>query len=230
MEHVSLKTMPEEERPREKLVRFGADKLTNAELIGIIIRTGSRGLTAVELGRQLMQTFENDLSAFFNMSIEELKVHPDLKGIGMAKACQLKAAIELGMRVRQQRLNKTTVSSSKDVAELLMGEMAYLKKEHFMVLILDTKNRILKKETVSVGTVNASLVHPREVFTQAIRLQATSVIVAHNHPSGDPFPSYEDRQVTTRLCEAGQILGIDVLDHLILGDHCYFSFKEKGLI
>ena len=229
-DHMAIREMPRDERPREKLIKHGVHSLSNAELIGIIIQTGCQDATAVELGQRVLRAFDNDLSAFFGMSIEELERNERLKGIGPAKACQIKAAIELGRRVNTHPPEQPKIGSPGDVAALLTDELRYLKQEHFMVLLLDNKNKVIKTETISIGTINASLVHPREVFVKAIRQHAAAVILAHNHPSGDPRPSAEDRAITKRLLESGELLGIPVLDHVVIGGADYVNFKESGYI
>lgn len=229
-DHMAIREMPRDERPREKLIKHGVHSLSNAELIGIIIQTGCQDATAVELGQRVLRAFDNDLSAFFGMSIEELERNERLKGIGPAKACQIKAAIELGRRVNTHPPEQPKIGSPGDVAALLTDKLRYLKQEHFMVLLLDNKNKVIKTETISIGTINASLVHPREVFVKAIRQHAAAVILAHNHPSGDPRPSAEDRAITKRLLESGELLGIPVLDHVVIGGADYVSFKESGYI
>lgn len=229
-DHMAIREMPRDERPREKLIKHGVHSLSNAELIGIIIQTGCQDATAVELGQCVLKAFDNDLSAFFGMSIEELERNERLKGIGPAKACQIKAAIELGRRVNTHPPEQPKIGSPGDVAALLTDELRYLKQEHFMILLLDNKNKVIKTETISIGTINASLVHPREVFVKAIRQHAAAVILAHNHPSGDPRPSAEDRAITKRLLESGELLGIPVLDHVVIGGADYVSFKESGYI
>ncbi|QCT73318.1 JAB domain-containing protein [Eubacterium sp. AM05-23] len=229
-DHMAIREMPRDERPREKLIKHGVHSLSNAELIGIIIQTGCQDATAVELGQRVLRAFDNDLSAFFGMSIEELERNERLKGIGPAKACQIKAAIELGRRVNTHPPEQPKIGSPGDVAALLTDELRYLKQEHFMILLLDNKNKVIKTETISIGTINASLVHPREVFVKAIRQHAAAVILAHNHPSGDPRPSAEDRAITKRLLESGELLGIPVLDHVVIGGADYVSFKESGYI
>ena len=227
---MAIREMPRDERPREKLIKHGVHSLSNAELIGIIIQTGCQDATAVELGQRVLRAFDNDLSAFFGMSIEELERNERLKGIGPAKACQIKAAIELGRRVNTHPPEQPKIGSPGDVAALLTDELRYLKQEHFMILLLDNKNKVIKTETISIGTINASLVHPREVFVKAIRQHAAAVILAHNQPSGDPRPSAEDRAITKRLLESGELLGIPVLDHVVIGGADYVSFKESGYI
>lgn len=228
--HASIKEMPEDERPQEKMVRFGAKSLSNAELLAIIIRTGTRKATSVEVGRKIMEYLDNDLSYFHQVDILELQRNPNLSGIGMVKACQIKAAIELGLRIKQKDALAVKVSSPQDVVDLLLDDMQYLKQECFKIILLDTKNKIIKVEEISIGILNASLVHPREVFVKAIRQHAASIILAHNHPSGDTDPSAEDKKITKRLYDAGEIIGISVLDHIIIGRGTYLSFKQEKLL
>jgi DNA repair protein RadC len=154
-----------------------------------------------------------------------------IKGVGPVRGLQIAASVELGRRLASKVIDLPChISSPEDVADLLMPELAGEKKEHFKTLVLDTKNRVLKNVTISVGTLDASLVHPREVFREAVQASASSIVVAHNHPSGDPTPSAEDRQVTTRLVEAGKVLGIDVLDHIIIGEERWVSLKQQGFM
>jgi len=233
--HLTIREMPDDDRPREKMLAYGPKVLSDAELIAILIRTGigggkSEAMTAIDIGRKILQAYDGDLASLYDVSVEELYRNPALMGVGPAKACQLKAALELGHRVRRGRREFPQVHSPQDVAEYLMDSMDAYKEEHFVILLLNTKNRIFKKEEVSVGTLNASLVHPREVFTRAIRQCASAVILAHNHPSGDPTPSSEDRNITRRLADAGNIIGIDVLDHIIVGNPDFISFKQEGYL
>lgn len=227
--HICIKEMSEDERPQEKMIRYGAGSLSNAELIGIIIRTGTREATSVEVGRQVLKYFENDLSQFYHMDILELERNKELSGIGKVKACQIKAAIELGIRVNRKEILEVKVTSPQSVADLLMDEMQYLKQECFKILLLDTKNKVIKVEGISLGILNASLVHPREVFVKAIKQHSAAIILAHNHPSGDPEPSSEDKNITKRLVAAGELLGIPVLDHIIIGRGTFMSFKQEKL-
>lgn len=228
--HASIKEMPEDERPQEKMVRFGAKCLSNAELLAIIIRTGTRKATSVEVGRKIMEYLDNDLSYFHQVDILELQRNPNLSGIGMVKACQIKAAIELGLRIKQKEVSALKIASPQDVVDLLIDDMQYLKQECFKIILLDTKNKVIKVEGISIGILNASLVHPREVFIKAIRQHAASIILAHNHPSGDTEPSAEDKKITKRLYDAGEIIGISVLDHIIIGLGTYLSFKQEKLL
>lgn len=228
--HVSIKELPEDERPQEKMIRHGAGSLSNAELLAIIIRTGTRDATSVEVGRKIIAYLDNDLSCFHQMDVLELKRNPNLAGVGIVKACQIKAAIELGCRMKRNDLPEIKVSSPQNVVGLLMDEMQYLKQECFKIIMLDTKNRIIKVEEISRGTLNSSLVHPREVFVKAIKQHAAAIILAHNHPSGDTQPSAEDKSITRRLVDAGELIGISVLDHIIIGRGTYMSFKQEKLL
>lgn len=228
--HASIKELPEDERPQEKMIRHGSGSLSNAELLAIIIRTGTRDATAVEVGRKIIEHLDNDLSCFYQMDVLELKRNPNLSGVGIVKACQIKAAIELGSRVKAKDLPEIKITSPQDVVALLLDEMRYLKQECFKIIMLDTKNKVIKVEEISRGTLNSSLVHPREVFVKAIKQHAASIILAHNHPSGDPEPSAEDKSITRRLVDAGELIGILVLDHIIIGRGTFLSFKQEKLL
>ncbi|MFC6331580.1 DNA repair protein RadC [Paenibacillus septentrionalis] len=225
MQHQTLRQLPHNQRPRERMMAYGADALSHAELLAILIRTGTKDQSAVQLSTNLLQQC-GSLRELVDMSVEELTA---IKGIGQAKALQLLAGIELGKRVAKSMLGDVvTVRSPYDAAMYMMEELRYLKKEHFVCLFLNTKNHIIGKETLSMGTLNASLVHPREVFRAAIKVSSASIICMHNHPSGDPSPSSEDIQITKRLAEAGSLLGIEVLDHIVIGDGRFVSLKEQG--
>lgn len=222
----TIKELPEEQRPREKLLNQGAEALTNEELLALIIRTGGRKETAMDLARRLVACF-GGLRSLTDVTCEELMA---IKGIGLAKAAQIIAVVELAKRLSVEGARRPKIRSPRDAAELLMPEMRYLKKEVFKVMLLDTKNQLIAVEKISQGALNSSIVHPREVFKPAIKRSCCSLIVAHNHPSGEVEPSAEDIQVTKRLLDGGKILGIDVLDHLIIGDGRFLSLKEKGYI
>jgi DNA repair protein RadC len=222
----TIKELPAELRPRERLLAEGPEALSAAELLGIMLGIGSKEQTAVELGQQVISE-SGGLFGLHGASVHDLlEVH----GIGKAKACIVLAAVEFGKRLgRVRNPGRPVISSPADVDGLLRGRIANLDRENFVVVLLNTKNEVLGFPTVSVGTLSASLVHPREVFKPAIRASAAGIVLAHNHPSGRVGPSREDREVTGRLKEASEIIGIEVLDHVILGDG-YFSMKEHGIL
>ena len=225
-----IKDWPEDERPRERLQQHGEHSLSDAQLLAIVLRTGDHasGATALDLARRLLTTFQEDLETLSNASISELV---QVQGIGPAKACEVKAGFELGRRrLARQGGGLAQFRSSRDVAQYYMPLLAGLKREQFQVVLLDQKNKIIKDVMVSQGSLTASIVHPREVFHFAIRDSAASIICVHNHPSGDPQPSSEDRTLTTRLGDAGRLLGIQVLDHIIVGRDTYMSFADEGLL
>lgn len=223
-----IQELPEMERPREKLFRYGQAHLTNAELIALLLGTGSRGQSAIGLAENLLALDENGLLYLTGCSVEELS---DIKGMGPAKASRLLAALELGGRIATtQRSKKSKIESTSDVVRIFMEKMRYHKKEHFNALLLNAKGEILAVENIAVGDLSSSIVHPREAFLAAVKRSAAAVIFIHNHPSGNPKPSPQDIDVTRRLCETGKILGIHVLDHIIIGDGVYISMKEKNII
>lgn len=225
METLLLREVPADERPRERMLRSGASGMSNAELLAIILRTGTHGESAVTLSQRLLLE-AGGLRGLADRSVEQLC---ERRGVGTAKALQLIAALELGRRMARTELEPAPIiRSPSDVATLLSEELRYLQQEHFVALFLNTKNRVIGRETLSVGSLNAAIVHPREVFRAAVKRSAASIICAHNHPSGDPAPSAEDVALTHRLAEAGQIMGIEVLDHIIIGDRNYVSLKERG--
>ncbi len=221
--HVPIKNYPAEVRPREKMLALGAEALSDQELLAILLRTGTKDKSALDLAQDILST--GGLATLTQLTLEELGLR---KGIGLAKAAQLKAAVELGKRLAKQPLgSRPAIRSPRDAAQFVMNEMMYLDREHFRVINLNTKNQILAVDTVSIGSLDASLVHPREVFKLPIKRSAASLILVHNHPSGDTSPSREDIEVTKRLAEAGRLLGISVLDHIIIGHNNFLSMKEK---
>jgi len=228
--HLTIKKMPEDERPRERLEAFGPEALSNHELLAIILSTGykagGRTYTALELANQLLNHF-GSLKGLARASFEELCQHP---GVGPAKACQIKSAFELGNRMALSGSEqKPIIKRPQDVVQYFKNRMSLLKKEEFVVAILDTKHRLVKDVLISRGTLNASIVHPRDVFNIAVIHMANALILLHNHPSGDPSPSGEDIEITRRLVEAGKLMGIEVLDHIIIGDGNYASLRELKL-
>jgi DNA repair protein RadC len=226
--HYTIMELPPEDRPREKLLSQGPGTLTNSELIAILLRVGSTKDTAVGLAQKILNQDGRGLKNLLGTGPEFLC---GFHGVSDAKAAQLLAAVELGKRVsRLDPESKYKISSPGDVSNYVMEDMRYLKKEHFKTVLLDTKNQIIEVVTVSIGNLNSSIVHPREVFTEAIKKASASMILVHNHPSGDTKPSREDISITERLVEAGDIMGIKILDHIIIGDGSYLSFKEENII
>lgn len=217
--------IPEEDRPRERLLRQGPEALSNAELLAILLRTGTQGHSAVDLADQILKRM-GGIHALIDADLEELIGVP---GIGPAKATQLKAAIEIGRRVaRIKRESRPQLLTPGDAADYMMDRLRFQLKEHFVVLHLDSKNGLIGEEIVSVGSLNALIVHPREIFKTALKRSAAAIICLHNHPSGDPTPSFEDVEVTRRLVDCGRLLGVEVLDHIVVGENCFLSMKEKG--
>jgi len=224
---LTIKEMPPDIRPRERLFRYGVGALSDAELLAIILGTGNKEETTLQLSQFILSKFET-LNKLASASYEELI---EINGIGTAKSSQILASIELGKRISVAPNGKGDfISCPEDIVNLFMTEMRFLDKECFKAALLNTKNRVLKVVEVSTGSLSSSVVHPRELYKFAIKCSAASIIVVHNHPSGDPSPSKEDICLTQRLSEAGKILGIELLDHLVIGDGSYVSFKEKGLI
>lgn len=220
-----IRDVHEADRPRERLIQQGSQSLSNQELIAILLRTGTREESVLHLANRVLMYFEQ-LHELKHATIEEVV---SIKGIGEVKATQLLAAVELGRRLAQKQVNERfTIRSPHDAATYLMPDMTSLQQEHFVVLFLNVKNQVIHRQTIFIGSLNASIVHPREIFREAVKRSAASIICAHNHPSGNPTPSPEDIEVTKRLQEAGYIIGIDLVDHLIIGDHQYVSMKEKG--
>lgn len=220
---VKIKDLPKIERPREKLEKYGPEKLSNSELLAILLRTGSKGINVVELANKILKKFSGD--GLSKAAIKELK---NTFGLGVAKACEIIACFELGRRLLQNK-QASLILSPKDVWKELK-DIRDNKKEHFVAFFLDARNQEIKRETISIGSLNANLVHPREVFEPAVRNLAAQIILAHNHPSGDPEPSEDDLEITKRLVESGKILGIEVMNHVIVTKNSYFSFKDKNIL
>lgn len=219
--------LPETERPREKLLKFGVESLSNNELIAIILRTGSNNENILNLSSRILKE-TGGLNGLLTTSTEDFL---SLKGIGIAKAAQLLALAEISKRFKSFKSGEQyKISEPKDAANLLMEDMRNLKQECLKVVMLSTKNVVISIKEVSVGSLNSSIVHPREVFKEAIKKSSASIIVIHNHPSGDPTPSSEDINLTHRLCECGKLIGIELLDHIIIGNGIYISLKEKGIL
>ena len=223
---LKIKDFPLEERPRERLMEHGPKALSNAELLAIILRNGSKKDNVLELSKKLLK--ENNIKSLSRKRINSLKNN---LGIGEAKACQIIACFELGRRLasfkekRNPRINTIT-----DIVKLVMPEMSCLKKEYFKGIFLDARKRIIKKETIFIGSLNTSIIHPRDVFQIALEEGAAGIILVHNHPSGDPKPSEDDITITKQIVKAGAMMWIDVLDHIIIGNKNYFSFRENGYV
>lgn len=214
-----------DDRPRERLERSGPESLTTPELLAILFRTGTVKRNAVQVAEELFRHL-GGLSGLAGASLDDLS---RVDGIGRVKAIEVKAAVELGKRLSATTEEaKPQIRSPDDVAKLMMADLRYETREHLYALILDARNQVRQRRLVSTGTLTESLVHPREVFKEAIRFSAAGIILVHNHPSGDPTPSPEDRATTRRLVEAGKIMGIDVLDHIVIGDGRWTSLKALG--
>ncbi|MFO8070142.1 MAG: DNA repair protein RadC [Alkalibacterium sp.] len=219
--------VPEQSRPRERMAEYGPSALANHELLAILLRTGTKDYNVLQLSMQVFSCFD-DLYMFKNASLEELLAIP---GIGKAKAVELLASIELGKRMAKSTvLKEGAITSSQFVGKLLLEELSGLQQELVVGLFLNTKNEIIKKETIFKGGLNSSVAHPREIFKAAIKYSSARIIIAHNHPSGNPEPSEADLAFTKRMSEAGKIVGIELLDHFIIGEDRYVSLKEYGAL
>jgi DNA repair protein RadC len=226
-----IRELPQDDRPREKLANLGGAALTDSELIAILLRTGMKGVNVIELARQLVVKF-GSLSALQRASVKELA---EMKGISLAKATQLAAAFELGNRLARERITRTQMDRPELVYDLLGQEMRALQRESLRVLLLDTRLHLQRTEEVSLGSLNESIAHPREIFRPALIHSAFAVVLVHNHPSGDPSPSDADHRLTRRLAEGARLLQITLLDHIIIGAPAegrlpYFSFREAGVL
>lgn len=222
----TIHDLPRAERPRERLQKHGAEALSSQELLALILGRGIKGESVMVTAQRLLSSFGN-IKNISEASLEELSA---IKGIGLAKAAQLKAAFELARRRDDQESKQLPVKSHRDVIKIVSQKLKDKKKEHFLILSLDTRNNLIRISTISTGTLDANLVHPREVFKEAIQSLASSIILVHNHPSGDPEPSEADIDITKRILETGKIVGIDVLDHIIIANNKSLSFKERGII
>jgi len=223
----TIHDLPISERPRERLQKFGSESLSAQEILALILGRGISGESVMVTAQRLLSRF-GSLKAISGASLEELS---QVKGIGIAKASQIKAAFELASRLEEysEVSEKPIVKTPENVVDLVKGGLKGKKREHFLVISLDTRSRLIKVSEISVGSLDASIVHPREVFKEAISASAASVVFVHNHPSGDPTASKDDIKLTKRLVEAGELLGIEVLDHLIIGDKSHLSLKREGL-
>ncbi|MGW7988530.1 RadC family protein [Staphylococcus xylosus] len=222
---MKIKELANNQKPRERLINNGSAHLSDVELLAILINTGRKGFSSLDIANELLKSVES-LKQLKALSINDLN---KVKGIGLYKALILKAAFELGERMHSGSLEeKIQITSPQDVANFMMGKMEHLTQEKFIVLFLNSKNVIIKQKTTFIGTLNSSVIHPREIFSEAIKCASNAIVVLHNHPSGDTTPSKEDIRATNRLRKCGEILGIDLLDHIIIGDHTYMSMVEDG--
>lgn len=224
--NIRINEIPSGERPREKLLFYGAQFLSNEELLAIILRTGNKDSNVVELSYRIIHSV-GGLNGLFKASAKELM---KVKGVKEAKATQILAMCELYKRFKISELTQVKISKPSDVAELVLDELRMLRQEVLILITLDTKNKVISKKEIFKGGLNSSLVHPREIFREAVKDSAASIIICHNHPSGDPTPSRDDINITTRLKECGKMMGIELLDHLIIGDNRFISLKEKDIL
>ena len=223
-----IKSWPQSDRPREKLLKNGAKTLSNSELLAILLRTGTKGISAIDLGRKILSKF----GTFRNMAHTDVHDWKELKGLGPAKIAHIQAALEIGRRFREDEVTvgKQKVASAKDVVEILMPQMRDLKTEVFKVVFLDNNNKILDITDAACGTVDHAMPIVREIIHTALQKFAKSIICVHNHPSANITPSIHDKRFTKELCDAGKLMGINMLDHVIIGGDKYYSFADEGLI
>lgn len=225
-----MRTLPKEERPYEKCLTYGTEAMTDVELLAVILRTGVKGCNVKELATKMLKNEEGDINV---LSLTRLSFEKLLKinGIGKVKAIQILCILELTKRMSRTRFhNQTRYNNSAVIAEYYMEKLRHLQQECTYVMFLDTKCRLIKDKLITTGTVNQSLLSPREILIEALNCNCVNMVLVHNHPSGDPSPSRDDIKSTTRLKEAGQIIGIRLLDHIIIGDNAYFSLKEINQI
>lgn len=223
-----VREMPRNERPREKMLQEGAKALSNAELLAILLRTGSKAESVTHLAERVLAQYAQD--GLHSLGDMPPRLLAGVKGIGAVKAVTVAAAIELGKRVFSRPLERTVIRSPQDVADLMMARLCREQREHFIALLLTTKRQVQAVQEIALGSLNAAIVHPREVFRTAVAQAAAAIIVVHNHPSGDPQPSREDISLTRQLSDAGRLLDIPLLDHVIIGDQRHISLKEQGVI
>lgn len=227
MDNYTIKEISKNDRPMEKMYKYGVEALSDSELLAILIGSGNKEKNAIYLADEILKVKFKDKN-LLHSTVEKLM---EIRGIGLSKACRILAGLELGKRLNKiQKFNDIAISSPDTVANYLFEFYRDSYKEEFVILLLDTKNKVSRTKTVSIGSINQTLVHPREVFRYAIMENSNSIILSHNHPSGDPTPSKEDIAITMRLCKAGKLIGINVLDHIIIGNGKYISFREKNLI
>lgn len=222
---MKINDLANHQKPRERMLNYGASHLSHAELLAILINTGRKGYSSLDIANELLKSIVN-LKELKHLSINDLN---KIKGVGLYKALTLKAAFELGERMHSGSVDdKIQINNPKDAADFMMGKMEHLTQEKFIALFLNSKNIIIKQKTIFMGTLNSAIVHPREIYSEAVKCASNAIIVLHNHPSGDTTPSLEDIKTTDRLRECGDILGIQLLDRVIIGDRTYLSMVEEG--
>lgn len=228
MNNIRIMDIPNGERPIEKLISFGSETLSNSELLAVILRSGVKGENVILLSQRILSEI-NGLDNIVNVSLSDIT---SIKGIKTVKGAQILALAELFKRFNTLKSSnkKITISKPIDIVNYIISEMKLLNQEVLKLIVLNTKNKVIKCKDVFIGSLNSSIVHPREIFSEAIKCGGASIIVCHNHPSGDPTPSKEDINVTIRIKESGEIIGIKLLDHIIIGDNKFVSLKEKGII
>ena len=224
-----VRDLPLEERPREKLLKHGASALSDTELLAILLRTGVSSVSVLHLAEEVLSKYrDKGLAAIMHMVPQEIA---SIHGIGPTKAVTIIAAVELGRRISTRAAEKLErIDGPEDVARCVMPMLRFERKEHFLILLLDTRNRVIAMPTISIGGLTASIAEPREIFREAIQRSAASIILVHNHPSGDPQPSPEDIILTKRMMKAGELMGISVLDHVIIGNDNFISLKDEGMV
>ena len=224
---LKIRELPEESRPRERMILWGPEALSDIELLAVLLGSGTAREGVLQLSQRLIAEY-GGIHSLFHAGLARLRRVP---GLGPAKACLLTACGELSTRLNsQRRALGSTIRTPEDIAAHFMSRMRYLDQEHLMAAYLDVKNRLVDQRTISIGTLDSSIAHPRDIYRHAVDLPCAAIILIHNHPTGDPSPSKEDIQVTTRVQEAGEIMGIPLLDHIIIGEGRFVSLKEKGLI
>lgn len=230
MNNYTMKTLPDNERPYEKCIELGPKSLSDAELLAVILKSGTKNMTVIELARKLLTSPNGDygLEALYKHNLSSLT---SIKGVGKVKAVTLLCLLEISLRISKTEKNKKLVFNSPQiVAGYFMEELRHLEKERVIIVFLDSKNRLITHSISTMGTINSSLFSAREILVDALKNNSTGIIIIHNHPSGDPTPSGEDNVATQRLKEAASIIGIELLDHIIIGDNNFFSFKEENLL
>lgn len=227
-QYLTMKELPESERPYEKVEQVGAEILSNAELLAVIIRAGTKNMRSVDAAQNILRQRNDNLLNLFDLSLDELK---QLPGIGRVKAIQLKCIAELATRITKlKRHTNLCMTNAKSVAAYYMEQMRHHKQERLMVAMFDSKCQLVGDALISIGSVNMAFMPTREIFLKALEYEAVYIIMLHNHPSGNANPSKEDVYATNQVVEAGELLGVEVADHIIIGDNQYYSFREKGLL